>query len=124
VNQQQWAQGAIDAMAPNVTRPATWANANAFSDPTEKLKYILSQSPPGSDQMPLYNNYVASHPQTGAATAPVVSQTPVTTATNALAVRDEQLRQLGGDAVPASAGHERAQQHVCGARGSCSPARR
>lgn len=58
-----WANGAIAAMAPNITRSSTWEQANTISDPYEKLQYLLSQSPPNSDQYPLYQAYVAANPQ-------------------------------------------------------------
>jgi hypothetical protein len=65
-----WANGAIAAMAPNITRSSTWEHANAISDPYAKLQYLLSQSPPNSDQYPLYQSYVAAHPQPAATSAP------------------------------------------------------
>lgn len=56
-----WAQGAIDAMAPNITRASTWSHANTITDPAARLDYLLSRSPMGSDQRPLYDAYVAAH---------------------------------------------------------------
>lgn len=73
-----WAEGAIAAMAPNITRSSTWNAANAISDPEAKLQYLLSQSPAYSDQMPLYNAYAAANPRPGSAqTNPVAAQEPL-----------------------------------------------
>lgn len=78
---QQWAQGAIDAMAPNITRSSTWNTANQISDPYQRLQYLLSQSPANSDQRPLYNAYVANHADPGPTTPATGTTTPTTPAT-------------------------------------------
>jgi hypothetical protein len=62
----EWAQGAINAMAPKITRSSTWATANGITDPVAKLNYLLSQSPASSDQYPLYQSYLSSHPRPAA----------------------------------------------------------
>jgi hypothetical protein len=77
--EQQWAQGAIDAMAPRVTRQSTWDGANALQDPTAKLNYILARSPATSDQYPLYQSYLGSHPQPQAGTPQTTPEAGTTT---------------------------------------------
>lgn len=69
----QWAQGAVDAMWRNVTRPDVRSAAMAISDPVQRLEYLLQRSPASSDQMPLYNAYLSAHPR------PSNLQTPATT---------------------------------------------
>ena len=58
-----WALGAIDAMAPNIRSSAVWQRANALQDPEQRLQYLLSVSPPNSDQYPLYQAYANSNPR-------------------------------------------------------------
>jgi hypothetical protein len=74
----EWAQGAINAMAPKITRSSTWATANGITDPVAKLNYLLSQSPSSSDQYPLYQSYLSSHPR------PAATATGTSTGTGAL----------------------------------------
>lgn len=58
-----WATAALNAMMPNITRPNVRSAINGISDPVQRLEYALQVSPASSDQMPLYNSYIASHPR-------------------------------------------------------------
>ena len=80
--EQQWAQGAINAMLPNVTRSSvrnTVAQLSS-SNPVAALDYLMQLSPPSSDQYPLYQQYASSNPRPapGAAPAPAPASPPAT----------------------------------------------
>lgn len=60
-----WALGAIEAMRPKITKKEHWDKANAIADPVARLDYLLSISPPSSDQYPLYADYLKKNPKPG-----------------------------------------------------------
>ena len=79
--QQAWAQGAINAMMPRITRSSVRAQLASMQDnPVAALDYLMQLSPPSSDQYPLYQAYVAQNPRPAAATAtPTTGTTPTPT---------------------------------------------
>jgi hypothetical protein len=104
----EWAQGAINAMAPKITRSSTWATANGITDPVAKLNYLLSQSPSSSDQYPLYQSYLSSHPRpaataTGTGTGALSSYAAQGTGRSALDTYMPQTGQQAAAATPAAA---------------------
>lgn len=67
--EQQWAQGAINAMLPNISRSSVRSQLASMSgDPVGALNYLMTLSPPSSDQYPLYQRYVQSNPRPAAGT--------------------------------------------------------
>lgn len=77
MTEAQWAQGAIDAMMPNITRSSVRTQLASMRDnPVAALDYLMALSPPSSDQYPLYQNYLARNPRpgTGQPTAPIGGQ--------------------------------------------------
>ena len=68
--QQAWAQGAINAMLPRITRSSVRSQLASMQDnPVAALDYLMQLSPPSSDQYPLYQAYVANNPRPAAAPA-------------------------------------------------------
>jgi hypothetical protein len=69
--EQQWAQGAINAMLPRISRSGVRQQlASMQGDPVGALNYLMTLSPPSSDQYPLYQAYVGSNPRPAAGAAP------------------------------------------------------
>jgi hypothetical protein len=69
--EQQWAQGAINAMLPRITRSSVRNQLSTMSnDPVGALNYLMTLSPPSSDQYPLYQQYVSGNPRPAAGAAP------------------------------------------------------
>lgn len=58
-----WANGAIEAMKPEITKQAHWDKVATIQDPMAKLDYLLSVSPKSSSQYPLYEAYIKAHPK-------------------------------------------------------------
>jgi hypothetical protein len=78
--EQQWAQGAINAMLPRISRSSVRNQlASMQNDPVGALNYLMTLSPPSSDQYPLYQAYVGSNPRPAAGTpATPATGTPAT----------------------------------------------
>lgn len=78
-NLNTWAQGAINAMMPRITRSNVRQQLGSMSDnPVQALDYLMQLSPPSSDQYPLYQQYLASNPRPQATAAPAATQPAVT----------------------------------------------
>jgi hypothetical protein len=58
-----WAEGAAEAMLPEITKPENVNKLNSITDPVARFNFIMSITNSSSSQWPLYQAYLKDHPK-------------------------------------------------------------